>query len=57
MMKSFNFQNLEYLTTQETKPEPMAEIDHNTIQKLQWMLKDPDTEANILWITVSRAMA
>lgn len=40
---------------QETKPEPLTGLDESTRQKLQDMLKEPDIDAIILWITVSFA--
>lgn len=45
--------NFEYLTKQETKPEPLVELDETTRQKIQELLKDSDADANILWIVVS----
>ncbi|CRK98546.1 CLUMA_CG011897, isoform A [Clunio marinus] len=42
--------NFDYLTSMETKAEPLVLLDEATKQKLQEMLKDPDVDAIILWI-------
>lgn len=49
---SFIFQNFDYLTKDETKPEKL-ELDESTKQKLEQMLTEPDIEADISWIEVS----
>lgn len=46
------FQNFDYLTKHETKPEKL-ELDETTKQKLEQMLTEPDIEADIAWIEVS----
>lgn len=47
-------QNFDYLTNQDTKAEPLVELDESIKLKLQQMLKEPDTDADIMWITVSQ---
>lgn len=42
--------NFDYLTMQESNPEPLVEFDETTRQKLEEMLKNPDVDAIIVWI-------
>ena len=49
----FFTQNFDYLTMKETAQPEKFELDNDTKEKLSEMMRNPDVDADILWIEVS----